>query len=99
MNPSPKEALQKVRSSTGRVTRTLFGAAVVLLIAEIFLLVSHDRHIYFPIPDWGWGFYAALGFCGALVLVFLSGGLGNLLRQEEAPSDEPLPEDLDERIR
>lgn len=99
MKPSPKEALQKVRSSTGRVTRILFGAAVLLLIAEIFLLISHDRHIYFPFFDWGWGFYAALGFFGALLLVFVCGGLGKLLRREEIPTNEPLPEDLDERLR
>lgn len=99
MKTSPQDAPKEACSSAGQVTRFLFGAAVLLLIAEIPLLLSHDRHIYFPYLDWGWGFYAALGFLGALALIFVSRKLGKRLREEESPSDEPLPEDLDERLR
>ena len=99
MKTHPKEALQKIRSKPV-VTRLLFGAALALLILEIPLLTGDHplRHSYFTL-DWGWAFYAALGFLGALALVFLSVGLGTLLRRDEENVDEPAPEDLDERIR
>lgn len=100
MKQDPKETLRKWRSATGRIARYFFIAAMVLLVLEIFLLIRHDRHMYFAL-DWGWGFYAALGFFGALVLIFLSGGLGSLLRQPvgDDSANELLPEDLDERLR
>ena len=98
MQTTSPDPPKKSRSSTGRLPRFFFGAALVLLVAEIFLLLSHDRHSYFTL-DWGWAFYAALGFFGSITLLFLSRGFGNLLRHPEDPVDEPVPEDLDERIR
>ena len=98
MDSSSLEKLKSFRSSTGHIARFLFGSAVILLVAEIFLLISHDRHSYFTL-DWGWGFYATLGFLGSIALLFLSRGVGNLLRREDEFANEPLPEDLDERIR
>ncbi len=103
MDPSPKDTFRKLRSSAGRTTRLFLIAAVILLAIEVPLLLGDhpERHIYFPYLDWGWAFYAALGFFGALVLVLVSGGLGSLLRQttEEESSEESLPKDLDERLR
>lgn len=102
MKFDPSQATRKLRSSSGRITRLLFIAAVVLLVLEIPLLIKHVRHSYFAL-DWGFGFYAALGFLGALVFTFASGGLGALLRRpldsEEEKLEQNRPDDLDERLR
>jgi len=102
MKFDPQAATNRIRSASGRTARLFFLAAVILLAVEIPLLVKHLRHSYFAL-DWGFGFYAALGFFGALVLVFAARGLGSLLRRPLESDDtfegQPLPDDVDEQLR
>lgn len=102
MDTDSQDTRKRLRLPSSKANLLLLVVAAALLIVEIPLLVKHIRHSYFAL-DWGFGFYAALGLVGSVVVVFLSKGVASLLRRPLGEDEKELernpPNDLDERLR
>ena len=102
-DPDPDSSvIQKLLLRGGKVLVALLALLALLLIIEIPLLITHTRHGYFGVDGW-FAFFAVLGIIASVGLIFLGRLLDPILRwgsnEGETNDNEPLPEDIDERLR